>query len=111
VHELTLTRELVDLAVAHAGGRPVRRVVVEVGRLSGVVPEAVRFCFEVVRAGTPLAGAELELLEPEGRARCRACGGEATLESTFAACPCGSRDLEWLGGDGLLLKELEVERV
>ena len=38
-----------------------------VGRLSGVVPDAMRFCFELVTAGTPLEGAALEIEQPEGR--------------------------------------------
>ena len=48
---------------------PVRRVRLEIGRLSGVVPDAVRFCFDLVAAGTTLEGAVLEIDEPGGRVR------------------------------------------
>ena len=44
-------------------GRRVVQVTLVIGALSGVVPDSVRFCFELATAGTPLAGATLEIVE------------------------------------------------
>jgi len=52
MHELGITRRLVELAVEHGDGARVRRIVVEIGELAAVLPDAVRFCFDVVSAGT-----------------------------------------------------------
>ena len=76
MHELGITQEIVDIAANHAAGGRVTRVVVEIGRLTAVLPDAVRFCFEACTEGTPIAGAELEIVEVSGRGRCRACGAE-----------------------------------
>src|SRR5262249_39320975 len=86
----------------------VTRVVMEIGKLSAVLPDAVRFCFDLCSEGTVVAGAELEIVELPGRARCRECGGEMTLEQPFGRCDCGSTDLEWLSGEELRIKEFEV---
>ncbi|MFC4783894.1 hydrogenase maturation nickel metallochaperone HypA/HybF [Nocardioides sp. MAHUQ-72] len=59
MHELALTQSLVDLVVDRTVGRTVAAVHLRVGELSGVVPEAMEFCFEVVAAGGPLEGATL----------------------------------------------------
>ena len=42
-------------------------------------------------------------------ARCRACGGGVELLRPFGQCSCGCSDLEWLSGDELRIKSLEVD--
>jgi hydrogenase nickel incorporation protein HypA/HybF len=81
---------------------------VQVGRLSGVLPEAMRFCFELITEGTPLAGAELRIDEPEGRGRCRGCGRDFALADLVLLCPCGSADVEITGGRELAVTSVEV---
>jgi hydrogenase nickel incorporation protein HypA/HybF len=110
MHELAITQEIVELVSARAGGAKVKRVVVEIGRLSAVLPDAVRFCFDLCAEGTVVEGARLDILEPPGRARCRACGTEFELDQIFGRCPCGESDLEWLSGEELKIKEMEVEQ-
>jgi hydrogenase nickel incorporation protein HypA/HybF len=108
VHELGITQEIVALVEESAGGRTVRRVVLEIGKLSAVLPDAVRFCFDLCAEGTAAEGAVLEIIETPGLARCRGCGGRVTLERPFGRCDCGGSDLEWLAGEELRVKELEL---
>jgi hydrogenase nickel incorporation protein HypA/HybF len=109
MHELGITQNVVAIVAEHAKGRPVRRVLLEIGQLSGVMAGAVRFCFDVVAQGTPVEGARLEIREPAGRARCRACGESFAQETLFAPCPCGARDCERLAGEELKIVEIEIE--
>jgi hydrogenase nickel incorporation protein HypA/HybF len=109
MHELGLTQEIIALAVEHSRGAPVRRVVLEIGKLSAVLPDAIRFCFDLCSEGTVVAGAALEIIETPGRARCRQCGTELMLDAPFGRCDCGSSDLEWLSGEELNLKQLEID--
>lgn len=108
MHELGITEEILAIVEDRCGGAKVRRVVLEIGKLTAVLPDAVRFCFELCSAGTPAEGAELEIIETPGRARCRACGGELVLEKPFGRCECGGSDLDWLAGEELKIKALEV---
>lgn len=109
MHELGITRNVVAIAADAAKGRRVLRVTLEVGRLSGVMTDAIRFCFDTVAQGTALDGAELEIREIEGLARCRACGTAYALPTPFTACACGSRDCERLAGEELKIKTIELE--
>jgi hydrogenase nickel incorporation protein HypA/HybF len=68
----------------------------------------VRFCFDLCCEGTLLEGAALEILEPPGLGRCRACGEEIQLEQPFGQCGCGSVDLDLVSGDELRIREMEV---
>jgi hydrogenase nickel incorporation protein HypA/HybF len=106
MHELAITQGVVDTVTERTGDAPVASVRVRVGRLAGVVPDAMRFCFELVTAGTPLEGAALEIEQPEGRGRCRTCGEDFVLPDLVLLCACGSADVEVLAG-----RELTVASV
>ena len=71
MHELSITRNIVSIVEEAARGRRVRRVTVDVGKLAGVIPDALLFCFDVVAKGTALDGARLHVNEIAGRCRCR----------------------------------------
>ncbi|MEP7121196.1 MAG: hydrogenase maturation nickel metallochaperone HypA [Byssovorax sp.] len=108
MHELSITQSIVETVCERAAGARVLRIVLVIGKLSLVLPDAVRFCFDVCVEDTPLAGAELQIVEPPGVARCRACGAEFEIERPFARCGCGGTDLDWLSGEELLIREMEI---
>ncbi len=108
MHELGIAQEIVELACARAHGARVKRIVLQIGKLSAVLPEAVRFCFDLCTEGTIAEGAVLEILEPAGVARCRMCGAEVMLYRPFGQCGCGSSDLEWLSGEELKIQAMEI---
>lgn len=108
MHELGITRNVVSIVEEHAHGQRVRRVALEIGKLSGVMAEAVRFCFDVCTENTLLAGAELEIVEPAGEVTCRRCGRQFTVQQLYELCECGSASLEIRSGDQLTVKEMEL---
>lgn len=108
MHELAITQAIVETASERAEGARVIKLVVEIGKLSGVLPDAVRFCFDLCCEDTPLQGATLEIIEPVGQARCRACKAEITLDQPFGVCTCGSTDLDLLSGQQLRVRSMEV---
>lgn len=108
MHELAITQSVVDAVLAKTGDRLVTTVRVKVGRLAGVVPDAMRFCFDLVTAGTTLEGAELEIDQPPGEAHCRACGDDFRLTDLILLCPCGSADVQVTTGRELLVSSVEV---
>ena len=108
MHELGIIQEVLDVVTEHARGARVKRVVLEIGKLTAVLPDAVRFCFDVCSAGTVAEGAKLEVVETPGQARCRSCGSHMVFENAFACSRCGSFDLDWLAGMELTIRELEL---
>jgi len=108
MHELALAQEIVDIARRRAGQGQVRRVTVRVGVLAAVVPDALRFCFDLACEDTPLCGAALDIIELPARGRCRSCAAESLFDGPWAVCGCGAGDLEWLSGDELVVQSMEV---
>ena len=108
VHELAIAEEIIAIVAERTSGARVGRIVVEIGRLCAVMPEALNFCFDLAIAGTLADGASLQIVEIPGRGRCRACGADVVLERPFGRCACGGTDLDWLAGEELRIREVEL---
>jgi hydrogenase nickel incorporation protein HypA/HybF len=108
VHEMAITQSVVHAVCERMGDAPVRRVCLEIGTLSGVVADSVRFCFDLITEGTTLEGASLEIVQPSGKARCRDCGVDFALDDLLMLCACGSANRELLAGEELRIREVEV---
>lgn len=113
MHEMSLAENVLrimeDAALEQDFCR-VRSVVLEIGKLAAVEPDAMRFCFESVTAGTLAEGARLEIVETPGMGRCLECGATLELHEAYGLCPgCGSPRLLVTAGDRMRVKNLEVE--
>lgn len=110
MHELAIAESVVRIAGRQADGRRVTKVHIRVGHLRQVVPSALAFGFELVAAGTPIEGAELELEDVPASGVCRRCAAESRLGNFPLQCgACGGFDLEITGGEELLVDYLETE--
>jgi len=109
MHELSISRNIVAIVGEAARGRRVRRVTLEIGKLSGVMCEALAFSFDLVAQGTAVEGAALDIREIEGRARCLQCDAELVVPDFFTVCRCGSRRLSHLSGEELNVKSIDLE--
>ncbi len=111
MHELSVVRELLKLAAEKAPPPcRVREVRVNVGRLTGVSPEAMRFYFEALCEETlgRAATLHIDLCPLEGR--CASCGYAVTLEDPNWLCPaCARPTIRFENGDELDLESLVVD--
>jgi hydrogenase nickel incorporation protein HypA/HybF len=108
VHELSITRSVVAICAEHSNGARVKRVTLEIGKLSSIVPDAIRFCFDICAKATTVEGAALDIIEVPGLARCGDCGGDVALVDIVGRCECGSRNLKVIAGEELKIREMEV---
>ncbi|MBF2004029.1 hydrogenase maturation nickel metallochaperone HypA [Chlorogloeopsis fritschii PCC 9212] len=111
MHELGITQNIIAIVAEHAQGSKVQRVLLEIGKLSAIMPDAIRFCFDICSQGTVLEGAKLEILETPGLGKCRECGATIPLEQPFGKCQCGSTQIDLIAGEELKIKEIEIEEI
>ena len=110
MHELSIVTGVVEICEQHAGGRRVLAVNLVIGALSGVVPEALEFCFEAATKDTLLEGAKLGIERVAASGFCAACGEVSGIEGFIDPCPrCGGFPLEMRSGEEMRVKDLEVE--
>lgn len=113
MHEVSLIENVIALVEQERRKQAfvrVNKVKLQVGVLGCVEPEALRFCFDAVAAGTIAEGARLEIETIPGEGWCPDCRRTVALEARFDACPlCASARVRMTGGDALRLAEMEVE--
>jgi hydrogenase nickel incorporation protein HypA/HybF len=112
MHEMSLAEGVLqiieDTARKDHFGK-VTTVWLEIGQLSGVEPEAMRFCFDAVTRGSVAEGAQLEIIATPGQGWCMACAKTVARMKVFGECPdCGGFQIQVTGGTELRIKELEV---
>ncbi|MGR9115553.1 MAG: hydrogenase maturation nickel metallochaperone HypA [Gammaproteobacteria bacterium] len=113
MHEMSLCESILDILEQQAQTqhyRKVKTVWLEIGALSSVEPDAMRFCFDAVMQGSLADNARLEIIAVEGRAWCLQCCRNVVIEQRYDACPdCGGFQLQVNAGEEMRVKELEVE--
>jgi hydrogenase nickel incorporation protein HypA/HybF len=113
MHEMGIALQIVEIATASIPSNladvRIERVNLKVGKLAAVVPESLRFCFNVASKDTALDGAELIINELPVVARCNECNSEWTITSPVFKCEtCNSGSLEILSGRELDIESIEI---
>lgn len=112
MHELSLAGgilRIVEQAAERERFARVTRLTLEVGKLAGVEVEALRFALRAIAPQTLLAGAAVEIREPDAQARCRDCGELTPIKRRGDPCGhCGGWWLEPISGTELRVLELLV---
>ena len=113
MHELGITQNIVEIALQTAAGQQATKIhslTLEIGSLSGVIPDSVQFCYEVCSNETLLEGSRLIIKEIQARARCVDCAAEYPLIDLRLGCPeCGSAASDLICGEELRIKEMEID--
>lgn len=113
MHEMSLAEgvlHVIEDSAKSNGFTRVKTVWLEIGQLSGVEAEALRFCFDAVAKSTLADGARLEIVTTDGQGWCLTCGKTVAIQLRYDPCPlCGGYPLQPVGGMEMRVKELEVE--
>jgi hydrogenase nickel incorporation protein HypA/HybF len=113
MHEMGIALQIIEIATASLpvdlGAARVAKVNLKVGKLAAVVPESLRFCFNVAAKDTLLKDAVLAIQEIPVVARCKDCQAQWTInEPVFICKTCQSGALEILSGRELDIESIEV---
>ncbi len=113
MHELSLCESVLEIIERQAqmdGFKRVKSVVLEIGALSCVEPDAMRFCFDSVMQHSIASGAILNIVTRSGLGFCRYCQKQQAVEQRYDPCPeCGRLEIDLIQGTEMRVKELEVE--
>ena len=112
MHELSLLENVREILENHAVSQnftKVTKVTLEIGKLSSVEPDALRFGFDVVMKDSLADNAELIISELNGLGLCQQCGLQVEMETSYDPCPhCGSCLVKVIQGAEMKIKDLCV---
>jgi hydrogenase nickel incorporation protein HypA/HybF len=113
MHEMSLAEgilQVVEDAAREQGFSRVRAVRLEIGQLSSVEVEALRFCFDAVTRASLAEGARLEIDRVPGAGWCMICSKTVPLPALYEACQyCGGYQIQPTAGTEMRVKDLEVD--
>jgi hydrogenase nickel incorporation protein HypA/HybF len=113
MHELSIAISLIDLAaeeLERQGGGRIDAVHLKLGRLSGVVKEALLSAYELACEGSPLEGSRLVIEDVPVRVFCPTCDAVHDVESIqdMHCVACGTPSGNVVQGRELELVALEI---
>ena len=112
MHEMSLAEGVLQIIEDAARAQIFSKVTaiwLEIGELSGIEIESMRFCFDAVTRGSLAEGATLEIIAMPGTGWCMPCSESVPLHEVYGACPkCGAYQVQVTAGTEMRVKELEV---
>ena len=119
MHELSVVQGIVATTTGILAERGIEKasfLTLVIGDHTGVLPQYVEMYYHEVCEGTALAGSELRIETVETEYFCRDCGhvfrpvSFGREDSKEDRCPeCGSKDLEVIAGNELMIREVGYE--
>lgn len=113
MHEMSIAEGIVDIALDTAKenhGQKVKSIQVQIGRLSGVEPDALHFCFDAVTKGTIAEGARLDIEVVPIKGQCLECNHEFSVENYLFRCPqCESTVVHVSSGRELRVLSIDID--
>ena len=114
MHELSVTENILNIAVQHAKQNSASRVTdvyLVIGRLSSIIDDSVQFYWDMVTENTLCAGSTLHFERIPAKLACRSCQTEYEIASEMTPCPaCGSANVAVISGDQFFLESIEIEK-
>ncbi|MBN2135051.1 MAG: hydrogenase maturation nickel metallochaperone HypA [Acidobacteria bacterium] len=88
----------------------IRSINIEIGHLSGIDIQALRFALDSIKKHTLLSEAVINLIPMSITIRCLDCDALTRIKDYEFICgSCGSESVEMETGDSILITELEVD--
>ena len=113
MHELSITEQIVEIAVRHGEKNHAQQVTdlyLVIGELSTVIDESVKFYWDLISEETICEGARLHFKRIPALFKCQDCNEEyQLLEGELTPCPqCGSTRMEVLQGKEFHLESINI---
>lgn len=113
MHELSVTQNIIKISCEEAEKHNVTRVKeirIKVGELTGLVPQAIQYYFEIASKGTRVENAIIKVEKIPIKIKCNVCNSESEVNfNTFSCRQCGGKDYKIIGGNEFFIESLEVE--
>ena len=112
MHEMGIAENILDIvrqSVPDGQVSAVGNIRLRVGPFAGIVPDSLKFCFNVLSDDIGMAKAALQIEQTPLAASCRDCGVESGVKNFVFICPvCGGVNLEVVSGKELEIIEIEI---
>ncbi len=120
MHEISIAGAIIDIAIDTAkkhNARKVKELTLEIGELTSLNPDQLKFIFSIISKGTVLEGADFVIKIISPVIRCNKCEYQGPIEYfekvhfllPMIKCPrCEETDIEILSGKECNVKNMKI---
>ncbi len=112
MHELSIAINIIENIedeTKKINATSISDLTIEIGRLSGVVMEALEFAMQEAVKGTILQDARIAYNTIDAKAKCNSCGEEYLTEDFFSVCPkCNNPYSDITEGKELRITKIKI---
>ena len=113
MHELSIAQNMIEIVKDHAEklhATRVSEVELDIGTISGVIPETLEFALDIAVKGTIMEGAKIKMNIFNAKAKCLSCEKDFEVEDIYTLCPhCSSLQFDIIQGKELKVKSIKIE--
>ena len=113
MHEMSVAQSIIDIVLDTMKTHNVEnvsKVRIQLGELSGVIPQSLSFGFQILTKDTPLEKTEFVYEKVPINAKCRKCKHEFQVKDFEFTCPkCKEKEVDTLTGTELKIIDMEVK--
>jgi len=113
MHEMSIAIGIVDIVVESARqdhATHVEQVALEIGQLSGILPDFLQVCTEAAARGTVAEGTNWDIRIIPGRAQCLECHASFDFPAFMTPCPqCGSYTVRPIQGTEMKVVSITID--
>lgn len=114
MHELSVTENILEIALTHANANSAKKVTdiyLVIGQLSSIVDDSVQFYWNYISENTICSAARLHFNRIPAKFRCVRCNTEFQMQNELSACPnCGSMQTTIISGEEFFVDSIEIEK-
>ena len=113
MHELSIAQNILEIVEENAKINKLTIISeeeIDVGAISGIVPESLEFAMDIIKKDTFLKNAEIKINIIQAKAKCIKCDATFYTEDIYSIClKCGSYELDFIQGKELKVKSIKGE--
>lgn len=113
MHELSIANTIFDIVINEKKTKnlsEIKAIGLNIGAMSGILPDALEFSFDAIKIETPLANTFLEITEIPISGMCNNCHERFNITDYIFSCPqCNSSSIKMEKGQEMDIAYLEIE--
>lgn len=114
MHEVSIAEQIKEVVIQKLkenNCKKVRSINLLIGEMTSIVPDALKFAFDIVSKKTPMENALVHIKILKTKAKCRTCSWEFIIRDYTFICPkCDSTDIEIRQGREMVIQTIEMEK-
>ncbi len=110
MHELSIVQSMLDICEKRSGGNQISKIVVKIGKMSGIEPHFLKESFDIFKEDTLCSDALMQINLVDIKIRCNECDKESLVENYDFHCPnCKSSNTTQIAGQEMYIEYIELK--